>query len=210
MKKILVFGDSNTWGYKPVSGKRYKLEFRWTFLLQRKINLFNENFRVIADGLNGRCLVGQPFSWINKINLEGASQIKGFTDQFNNYDVLIIALGTNDILSDINPIIDAKALTNHLELFNQNIDYKENVKKIFIAPHNLASEAAHLSNETIQKTYRDFCLKHDYTLIETHDINPPNESDGGDGVHFGIVNHNDLATRVYREIIKLFDLKSIQ
>jgi len=210
MIKILVFGDSNTWGYKPVSGKRYKLEFRWTFLLQRKINLFNENFRVIADGLNGRCLVGQPFSWISKINLEGASQIKAFTDQFNNYDVLIIALGTNDLLSDLNPIIDGKALANHLELFNQNIDYKENVKKIFITPHNLISEAMHLSNETIQKTYRDFCSKHNYTLIEAQDIIPPNENDGGDGIHFSIVNHNDLATRVYREIIKLFDLKSIQ
>ncbi len=210
MIKILVFGDSNTWGYKPVSGKRYRLEFRWTFLLQRKINLFNESFRVISDGLNGRCLVGQPFSWINKINLEGASQIKGFTDQFKNYDVLIIELGTNDLLSDTNPIIDAKALANHLELFNQNIDYKEHVKKIFIAPHNLIDKNVHLDNETIFEVYDTFCKKHNYILIDARDITPPSEDEGGDAIHFGIENHNDLATRVYREIIKLFNLKSIQ
>ena len=30
MKNILCFGDSNTWGYDPVTGSRYAYDVRWT------------------------------------------------------------------------------------------------------------------------------------------------------------------------------------
>ena len=29
MKNILCFGDSNTWGYDPVTGSRYAYDVRW-------------------------------------------------------------------------------------------------------------------------------------------------------------------------------------
>ena len=34
MKNILCFGDSNTWGYDPVTGSRYAYDVRWTGRLQ--------------------------------------------------------------------------------------------------------------------------------------------------------------------------------
>ena len=32
-KKIVCFGDSNTWGFTPVTGERYEKGVRWTSLL---------------------------------------------------------------------------------------------------------------------------------------------------------------------------------
>ena len=37
MKRILAFGDSNTWGYDPATGQRYDETIRWTGLLQKAL-----------------------------------------------------------------------------------------------------------------------------------------------------------------------------
>ena len=37
MKRILVFGDSNTWGFNPEKFDRYSEEVRWTSLLQKSL-----------------------------------------------------------------------------------------------------------------------------------------------------------------------------
>lgn len=51
MKKILCFGDSNTFGYNPSSGKRYDKNTRWTGLLQ---NLAGNKFKIVEAGCNNR------------------------------------------------------------------------------------------------------------------------------------------------------------
>ena len=35
MKKILCYGDSNTFGYNPYDASRYNEHTRWTAILQR-------------------------------------------------------------------------------------------------------------------------------------------------------------------------------
>lgn len=52
-KRILCFGDSNTWGYDPRGG-RYDEETRWPMRLQR---LLGEGFTVVEEGFNGRTCV---------------------------------------------------------------------------------------------------------------------------------------------------------
>ena len=50
-KRILCFGDSNTWGYVPATGKRYPVGVRWTSLLQEKLG---DGYEIIEEGLNSR------------------------------------------------------------------------------------------------------------------------------------------------------------
>ena len=52
-KRILCYGDSNTWGWVPSSmGKqRYDLSLRWPGLLQEKLGT---DYEVIEEGLGGR------------------------------------------------------------------------------------------------------------------------------------------------------------
>ena len=37
MKRILCYGDSNTWGYVAGSGARYPYNVRWTGVAQREL-----------------------------------------------------------------------------------------------------------------------------------------------------------------------------
>lgn len=45
MKQIICFGDSNTYGYIPGTGKRYPWGIRWTSILNEKLGF--ENYRVV-------------------------------------------------------------------------------------------------------------------------------------------------------------------
>jgi len=51
VKRILCYGDSNTWGYTPGTGCRFDEDTRWTGLVQRR---FDNTLRIIEGGLNGR------------------------------------------------------------------------------------------------------------------------------------------------------------
>ena len=52
MKTILCFGDSNTYGYRPDTGKRYAEDTRWTGILREKLK--DRKIEVIEEGLVGR------------------------------------------------------------------------------------------------------------------------------------------------------------
>ena len=36
-KRILIYGDSNTWGYIPGTGERYSEEVRWPMVTQKEL-----------------------------------------------------------------------------------------------------------------------------------------------------------------------------
>lgn len=49
MKTILCFGDSNTWGYNPLTKERFSKEIRWTGRLQAMLE--NRDINIIEDGV---------------------------------------------------------------------------------------------------------------------------------------------------------------
>ena len=51
MKKILCYGDSNTFGYNPETGGRYDKNTRWSGILSY---LLKENYEIIEEGMNNR------------------------------------------------------------------------------------------------------------------------------------------------------------
>ena len=58
MKRILAYGDSNTWGFDPVTWgsvprtlERYPEDIRWTGLLQKALG---KDAPVLEEGLCGR------------------------------------------------------------------------------------------------------------------------------------------------------------
>lgn len=53
-KRILCFGDSNTWGAVPAEGTRHPDDVRWTGILAAELG--NE-YQVIEEGYNGRTTV---------------------------------------------------------------------------------------------------------------------------------------------------------
>lgn len=50
MKTVLCYGDSNTWGYDPLSEGRYPYEQRWSSFLARELGA---DYLVIPEVLTG-------------------------------------------------------------------------------------------------------------------------------------------------------------
>jgi lysophospholipase L1-like esterase len=92
MKTVLLYGDSNTWGYAPGSnGERLPREQRWPVVLQQ---LLGEDWDVIAEGLGGRTAT------FDRPDSEGRNGLPYLVPCLHSHapiDVLVIFLGTNDV-----------------------------------------------------------------------------------------------------------------
>jgi lysophospholipase L1-like esterase len=92
MKSILCYGDSNTWGYDPVSKKRLPANVRWTGVLRQMLS--SGCFEVIEEGLNGRTTV-----WDDPIegHKNGKEYLIPCLESHRPLDLVVIMLGTNDL-----------------------------------------------------------------------------------------------------------------
>ena len=89
-KRILCFGDSNTWGYDAYSGGRFARDVRWTGVLQ---DTLGKEYHIIEEGLCGRTTV---FDDPLNEGLNGLSYLLPCLQSHSPIDMLIIMLGTND------------------------------------------------------------------------------------------------------------------
>lgn len=90
MKTILFFGDSNTWGYHPATGRRYRGDSRFTGILSSMLPAY----RVIEEGLKGRTNAtdDSPVAYRN-----GLKALPMLLCTHDPIDILVIMLGTNDV-----------------------------------------------------------------------------------------------------------------
>lgn len=89
-KRILCYGDSNTWGYKPVTGERYDEDERFTGVLARELG---EDYRWWRKAW----WAAPPFSptgW-NRSGC-GIEHLLPFILSQLPLDYMVIMLGTND------------------------------------------------------------------------------------------------------------------
>ncbi|MGO5051514.1 SGNH/GDSL hydrolase family protein [Lachnospiraceae bacterium LCP25S3_G4] len=89
-KRIVCFGDSNTWGYDAQTDRRFAKDVRWTGVLQRELG--NE-YTVIEEGLCGRTTV---FDDPLMEGLNGLTYLYPCLMSHSNIDYFIVMLGTND------------------------------------------------------------------------------------------------------------------
>lgn len=110
--KVLCFGDSNTYGYDPRSwlGGRYDSVSRWVDLLAGKTGWEIQN-----QGQNGREIPRRPVA------------VPGDTD------LLVVMLGTNDLLQGCTP----QRTAERMEQFLMGLDLNRE-KILLVAPPPLA------------------------------------------------------------------------
>ena len=89
-KRIVCYGDSNTWGYSMELQGRIPEDQRWTGLLAQKLG---PDYTVIEEGQNGRTTV-----WDDPIEnrMAGYKYLWPCMESQSPIDLLIIMLGTND------------------------------------------------------------------------------------------------------------------
>ena len=98
MKKVFCFGDSNTYGYIPENGRRYDKSTRWT---GRLAVLGQNRFQVIEAGCNNRTgFTDNPAGF----EQTGYKILPALLK--DDYDIVILSIGINDIQFLYNNTID--------------------------------------------------------------------------------------------------------
>ena len=94
MKRILIFGDSNSWGYTDQdNGHRY--EKRWPISLNQELIQKGFNIEILEDCLPGRTTNIDDLQ--DGTHLNGAKVLKSSLLSHSPIDFVIIMLGTNDL-----------------------------------------------------------------------------------------------------------------
>ena len=94
MKRVLVFGDSNSWGYTDQdNGHRYKK--RWPVFLKQELIQKGFDIEILEDCLPGRTTNIDDYQ--DGVHLNGANVLKSSILSHSPIDLVIIMLGTNDL-----------------------------------------------------------------------------------------------------------------
>ncbi|MBO6046849.1 MAG: GDSL family lipase [Erysipelotrichaceae bacterium] len=123
--RILCIGDSNTWGYDPMTGEQQKN--RWTQILMK---LLSED-TIIEEGLNGR-----TFAFDDPSNSErnGIKRLPTILKTHQFVDLIIVMLGTNDLKTVFHATAAdiAKCARTFIEIINNPDFYNGSVPKTLL------------------------------------------------------------------------------
>jgi len=203
-KRILCFGDSNTWGYMPGSKhNRYSADLRWTGILQ---GLLGTSYEVIEEGLNSRGITkGDP-----RPGKEGRSSIEYIIpclDSHDPLDYIVVFLGTNELKSEFN--LSAEGVGENLEMLirmiiKQPSQFRDIKPQILIVTPPAVSETteyaskggkyrgAHEKSIELKKIFKKVAEDTSSLFVDIQD----QLSVGEDGVHMLPVGHKKLAEAV--------------
>ena len=98
-KRIMVFGDSLSWGYQPGSKhQRFDAQTRWPGRLQM---LLGDDYEIIEENLNSRGIEnGDPRP--GKEGRRALDYIEAALDGQDPLDRVIVLLGTNELKNEMN------------------------------------------------------------------------------------------------------------
>ncbi len=128
-KKILCFGDSNTWGYIPDKvdvDNRYDENTRWTALLQKDLG---KDFQVIEEGLNGRTT---NLDYKDRTGKNGLVALKEILENSKDLNFVILMLGTNDLKIEFNQ--SPPQIVINLKKIIELIKAKTSAQLILVSP----------------------------------------------------------------------------
>lgn len=190
--KILIYGDSNTWGELAFSGQRLPHDEQWPNVLQK---LLGDEFVVVQEGLAAR-IAGDYLDSQNEIYLNGQRYFEVAFYSATPVDVVIVALGVNDL----NLRRRAKEIYDDLMWYKDEVDQQivsnEGVRAdvIFIAPHAFVG---------FGDDYKDDFEELNNLLKERDDvIFLEGVGLSADEVHFSTKGHKQVANQVYKYLIK--------
>lgn len=201
-KRILCYGDSNTWGQKPghTTSARYTSDIRWTGVLQ---NLLGEGYEIIEQGLPGRTLN------CGDLPVNGHTALPVILGSQQPLDLVIVWLGTNDLRYRYNHTGQelAVSLDNLLKSLRQQLG--DSTQVLLICPPLILEDRAGSDFngvtgklEVLPTAYQLTADKHSTGYLDlTHLIMP----DLQDGVHLSPESHRIVGESIYAEVIELID-----
>lgn len=202
MKKILCFGDSNTFGFIPLNGQRYSKNARWSGILAQELGV---DFVVVEDGLNNRTAFNpNPQSKRHC----AISALKEAIKQ--DFDIVILQIGINDSqfiyntteksleegMSTLVEIIKNYNPETKIVLLSPNIIQKQILKSSFSA---LFDETSIEKSKYYSKVYKKISEKYNIEFLDLEKIVKTSDIDG---LHYEPVEHKKIAQAVKKIILQ--------
>ncbi len=193
-RKLLFYGDSNTWGYDPRSyiGERYPEEAVWTSLVSEALG---DRYDVISQGLNGRQVPHSDYEF---------RHIDFLMDRMSPEDMFFVMLGTNDLFVEMPP--DAGIAAERMEIFlKQFLNRVSRPLLAVIAPPAVRPEETSdpvlrqfaAENAVMAKSYRRLTESLGIPMI---DASSWAIDFAFDGVHFSEEGHRRFAEHLLKEL----------
>lgn len=212
MKRILCYGDSNTYGADPEGGQRFDEKTRYP---KRLAELLGAEYEVIEEGLPGRTTVYETFV---DPHVNGRSYLYPCLLSHMPLELVILMLGTNDLSTGarVNAYYAAAGVERLINLTRQvSMEQQMPCPQLLIVSPPLISDStnnpvienvfsmqeASRESRSFRRYFSDvantrhcaFLAAEDYTQV------------GSDGVHMTKESHLALAQALCREVRRLLE-----
>lgn len=208
-KRILCFGDSDTWGYIPATDhERFSEEVRFPKVLQK---LLGGGFEIIEEGLNSRTLISDD-KRPGKEGRNGNAYFIPCLDSHDPLDLVILMLGTNEMKHEFQT--SAEQIGNIFEKYfvqialNRKSQFQNSCPKVLIISLPIINEQAEYAAKRylggtvkarrLSEIYAEIADRNDCGFIDASKLVV-----GADGVHLTKESHLELASMLYEKIMDI-------
>ncbi len=194
MKKLLCYGDSNTYGFIPKTCGRYEKSERWTGILDELLPYFE----ILEEGMNNRTGF---FKNPEGLKQSGGEYLPIYLQNHKDIDICLLSLGTNDAQIFYN--LNEEVIRNGLQkLINDIHEVNLRTEILIVPPVKITPQILHsgfsmmFDEESIKRNHNTFsvfeqvanengCAYFDFNKIVT-----PSEVDG---LHYTKESHQIIA-----------------
>ena len=208
-KRILCFGDSNTWGAIPGEDGRFPDDVRWTGVMSVALG---DGYTVIEEGYNGRTTV---FDDPVEGRLSGITYFKPCVESHSPLDLVIVMLGTNDLKTRFasDAVSIAYGLKNYTDVM-KTASLHGSVP-VFLAVSPILVDPAYKNDPLFgdcfgpdadrrsigfAKAYGEFAAENG---VEFFDAALAAKASGIDGIHLDAAGHKALGTALAAKVREL-------
>ena len=206
IKRVLCFGDSNTWGYIPGTGERFEYSKRWTGILA---NSLEGKYSILEEGLNGRTIADDdPFH----PGRNGLKYLLPCMESHKPFDIIIIFLGTNDLKYYFSNSIQ-RISTNMQKMIqsikNGQYGYHDKIPDIILLPVPHTFDNVMINSSFRDSREKSISLTREYQnisrIMHCHFLDITNKIKVSkiDGIHLNEKNHFKLASLLFKKINEL-------
>ena len=209
-KRILCYGDSNTWGYRPDGNGRFDDEVRWPGVMQSELG---DGFTVVVEGYNGRTTV---FDDPIEHRMNGLDNFYPCLESQSPLDLVIVMLGTNDLKPRFSASAGsiALALRKYAWMLDTAPMAGERPKLLLAAPpwidpsYKAVSEMVYAFGDDADVRSRELgpCIAEIAGLIGADFIDAAEYAHAAtnDGCHMDADNHRKLGLAMARKVREIF------
>ena len=210
-KRILCFGDSNTFGEIPGQGMRYPDEVRWTGVLQEKLGA---GYQIIEEGYGGRTTV---FDDETEGRLSGLKYFRPCCESHAPLDLIILMLGTNDLKErfGVNVRTIAYGFRRYRDVVNTLPESAGKPAVLLVSPvrinpayknhllfHDMFGEYAAERSEMFAAAYQEAAGENGWFFLDAALFGRASEEDG---IHMDISSHQRLGCVLSEEVRKILE-----